>query len=154
MGRALGRALGRARYHNSEARHMSQVRDLPPISGAIIWAKQIERQLRTYMQRIEAVLGRDWQQHVEGKQLKSEGDAFLRKLDTQQIFDNWLARIRDHHANFEVTGNILAVEPKGAGSDQLRLRVSFDPEIITLFKEVRNLQWLSQVRAGRRHGGG
>ena len=137
-------------YHNSEARHMSQVRDLPPISGAIIWAKQIERQLKTYMQRIEAVLGRDWQQHVEGKQLKQEGDAFLRKLDTQQIFDNWLARIRDHHANFEVAGNCLVVEPAAVGSSRLRLRVSFDPEIITLFKEVRNLQWLSQEHTGFR----
>ena len=34
---------------------MSQMRDLPPIAGAIIWARQIERQLLTYMKRVEDV---------------------------------------------------------------------------------------------------
>ena len=70
---------------------MSQVRDLPPISGAIIWAKQIERQLRTYMQRIEAVLGRDWQQHVEGKQLKSIRSFLEQQKDIELI---WCKRSR------------------------------------------------------------
>ena len=37
---------------------MSQLRDLPAISGAIIWARQIERQLGLYMNRVEDVLGK------------------------------------------------------------------------------------------------
>jgi len=37
---------------------MAQMRDLPSIAGAIIWTHQIERQLQTYMKRIEGVLGR------------------------------------------------------------------------------------------------
>ncbi|KAJ1561744.1 hypothetical protein HK405_002984, partial [Cladochytrium tenue] len=45
-------------YRNSEAFHMSQLRDLPSISGAIIWARQIERQLGLYMNRVEDVLGK------------------------------------------------------------------------------------------------
>jgi dynein heavy chain 1 len=45
-------------YRNSEAYHMSQLRDIPPISGAILWARQIERQLGLYMKRVEDVLGR------------------------------------------------------------------------------------------------
>ncbi|KMU78781.1 dynein heavy chain [Coccidioides immitis RMSCC 3703] len=32
-------------YGHSEAHAMAQLRDLPPVSGAIIWARQIERQL-------------------------------------------------------------------------------------------------------------
>lgn len=37
---------------------MSELRDLPPISARIIWYRQIERQLDTYMRRVEAVLGK------------------------------------------------------------------------------------------------
>lgn len=36
---------------------MSQARDLPPVSSSIIWAKQIDRQLTMYLNRVEAVLG-------------------------------------------------------------------------------------------------
>lgn len=48
----------KTQYRYSEAYHMSQMRDLPPIAGAIIWARQIERQLLTYMKRVEDVLGK------------------------------------------------------------------------------------------------
>lgn len=33
------------------------VRDLPPVSGSIIWARQIDRQLTAYLRRVEDVLG-------------------------------------------------------------------------------------------------
>jgi dynein heavy chain 1 len=132
----------RKQYVNSEAKRMSVVRDLPPISGAIIWARQIERQLAAYMQRIEDVLGKGWQQHVEGRKLKEDGDAFLKKIDTQQIFNSWLNRIADAK-DFEVKGMLLAVDrPSNSARDPLQLHVAFDAQIITLFKEVRNLEWL------------
>jgi hypothetical protein len=35
---------------------MAQMRDLPPIAGAVIWACQIENQSLTYMKRVEDVL--------------------------------------------------------------------------------------------------
>jgi hypothetical protein len=44
---------------------MSQMHDLPPIAGAIIWARQIERQLLTYMKRVEDVLGKGWELYAE-----------------------------------------------------------------------------------------
>lgn len=37
---------------------MSRKRDLPPVAGSIIWARQIERQLIAYMKRVEDVLGK------------------------------------------------------------------------------------------------
>ena len=61
---------------------MSGLRDLPPVSGAIIWARQIERQLDLYMHRVEDVLGKGWEMHVEGQKLKAEGDNFRRKYVT------------------------------------------------------------------------
>jgi dynein heavy chain 1 len=95
------------------------------------------------MKRIGDVLGKDWEQHMEGRKLKEDGDAFRKKLDTQQIFNSWLNRIADAK-EFEVKGMLLAVEQGqgGAARDALNLRVAFDAQIITLFKEVRNLEWL------------
>ncbi len=61
-----------AHYAKSEARRMSRLRDLPPISGSIIWARQIERQLNMYMSRVENVLGPEWHHHLEGRNLKSD----------------------------------------------------------------------------------
>jgi dynein heavy chain 1, cytosolic len=52
---------------------MSQMRDLPPIAGTIIWARQIECQLLTYMKHVkEDVLGKGWELSVEGQTLQSE----------------------------------------------------------------------------------
>ncbi len=81
---------------------MSTIWDLPPTSGSIIWAKQVERQLNTYMKRVEdvlgefcfqfllrmlqvlklsllVILGKGWENHVEGQKLKSDGDSFRLK---------------------------------------------------------------------------
>lgn len=56
------------------------------LKGAIIWARQIERQLSTYMQRVEDVLGKSWESDAEGQKLKAEGDQFRQKLNTDQVF--------------------------------------------------------------------
>lgn len=36
---------------------MSAIWDLAPVSGSIIWVKQIDRQLSMYLRRVEDVLG-------------------------------------------------------------------------------------------------
>eukprot|EP01114_Cavostelium_apophysatum_P023031 TRINITY_DN854_c0_g1_i2.p1 TRINITY_DN854_c0_g1~~TRINITY_DN854_c0_g1_i2.p1 ORF type:complete len:4577 (-),score=1545.65 TRINITY_DN854_c0_g1_i2:38-13768(-) len=125
------------KYNSSEAFYMSQLRDLPPVAGAIIWARQLERQLNEYLQRVEDVLGKGWELDVEGQKLKADGDNFRRKLNTDQIFEKWVMDTESR--NFEVTGRILDIVKKG---NKLYLDVNFDSQIITLFKEVRNLQWL------------
>lgn len=79
----------KVQYPQSQACKMSHVRDLPPVSGSIIWAKQIDRQLTAYMKRVEDVLGKGWENHVEGLKLKQDGDSFRAKLNTQEIFDDW-----------------------------------------------------------------
>ena len=72
---------------------MSRDRDLPPVSGSIIWARQIERQLNAYMRRVEDVLGKGWENHVEGQKLKADGDSFRSKLNTQQLFEDWSTKV-------------------------------------------------------------
>lgn len=129
----------KTQYRFSEAYHMAQMRDLPPIAGAIIWARQIERQLQTYMKRVEDVLGRGWEHYAEGQKLQSESAAFRKKLDTRPVFDAWLQDI--NRRNMGVDGRLFEIVRLRGGGFQLA--VNFDPQIITLFKEVRNLLWLN-----------
>uniref|UniRef100_UPI00358E5199 cytoplasmic dynein 1 heavy chain 1-like n=1 Tax=Myxine glutinosa TaxID=7769 RepID=UPI00358E5199 len=133
----------KVQYPQSQACRMSRVRDLPPIAGSIIWAKQIDRQLTAYMKRVEDVLGRGWENHVEGSKLKQDGDNFRNKLNTQEIFEDWSRKVQQR--NLGATGRIFTIESVRARTRSgtlLRLKVNFLPEIITLAKEVRNLKWL------------
>lgn len=128
-------------YASSEAYRMSALRDQPPVAGAINWAKQIERQLAAYLQRVEDVLGKGWEHYAEGQQLDNESKAFRRKLDTKAIYEGWLHDI--NRRDMKVTGRIFDItKSRSASGTALQLSVNFDTQIITLFKEVRNLQWL------------
>ncbi|KZT24393.1 hypothetical protein NEOLEDRAFT_1094681 [Neolentinus lepideus HHB14362 ss-1] len=129
----------KTQYRFSEAYHMSQMRDLPPIAGAIIWARQIERQLLTYMKRVEDVLGKGWELYAEGQKLQSESTAFRKKLDTRPVYEAWLHDI--NRRDMGVNGRLFEIVRLRGGGFQLA--VNFDPQIITLFKEVRNLLWLN-----------
>lgn len=117
---------------------MSQMRDLPPIAGAIIWARQIERQLLAYMKRVEDVLGKGWELYAEGQKLQSESSAFRKKLDVRPVYDAWLHDI--NRRDMAVNGRLFEIVRLRGGGFQLA--VNFDPQTITLFKEVRNLLWL------------
>jgi dynein heavy chain 1 len=127
-------------YRNSEAYHMSQLRDLPPISGTIVWARQIEHQLQTYMRRVEDVLGKDWELHSDGERLKKESNDFRQKLDARLVYESWLHDIGQRGLN--VSGRIFEITRNRAMNNALQLGVNFDEQVITLFKEVRSLIWL------------
>ena len=128
----------KVQFPHSKACRMSRVRDLPPVSGSIIWARQIERQLNAYMKRVEDVLGKGWENHVEGKTLKGDGDSFRLKLNTQELFDDWSRKVTSKQLG--VSGHIFGIESvrsRQAGKGNiLKLKVNFMPEIITLAKEV------------------
>lgn len=128
-------------YGNSEAHAMSQLHDLPPVSGAIIWAQQIEHQLDGYMKRVEDVLGADWSLHAEGQRLQSESDLFRKKLDTRPIFEAWLHDVQ--RKQISITGLLFNVNRIRSAGNILELSVNFDAQVIALFKETRNLIWLN-----------
>ncbi|KIK50397.1 hypothetical protein GYMLUDRAFT_253036 [Collybiopsis luxurians FD-317 M1] len=111
----------KTQYRSSSSYHMSLMRDLPPISGAILWARQIDRQLLTYMKRIEDVLG---------------------------VYKAWLTDIQ--RCNMGVEGQLFEIihfcsadSPSDATSTNVyQLAINFDLQTITLFKETCNLLWL------------
>ncbi|KAJ9599379.1 hypothetical protein L9F63_010141, partial [Diploptera punctata] len=98
----------KVQYPLSKSCRMSFVRDLPPVSGSIVWAKQIDRQLTAYLRRVEDVLGKGWENHIEGQKLKADGDSFRLKLITQEIFDDWARKVQQR--NLGVTGRIFAID--------------------------------------------
>ncbi|CAE7031283.1 Dync1h1 [Symbiodinium sp. CCMP2456] len=129
-------------YEGTQACKLTAIRGLPPTAGLIVWARQLERRLAIYMSRVEDVLGKGWENHVDGKNLKQEGDAFARKMKTSHIFDEWLADTKDSK-KFDVSMRIFDIQQ---GYQTYLLLVNFDEQIITLFKEVRNLQALGDYR--------
>lgn len=90
-----GGLVGGGTHATQHAAHeLAHARDLPPVTSAVVWARQIERLLQTYMRRVEDVLGRGWEQHVDGHRLKSESDTFRGELNTQEIFEDWCRRVQ------------------------------------------------------------
>lgn len=126
-------------YGHSEAHAMAQLRDLPPVAGAIIWARQIERQLDGYMKKVEDVLGHDWALHAEGQKLQNESNMFRKKLDTRPIFEAWLHDVQKRQIT--ISGLLFTITKNRAAGYSLELVVNFNPQVIALFKETRNLLW-------------
>jgi len=67
------------------------------LAGSIYWARQIEHQLNVLMGRVEAVLGKGWENHVDGQKLKADGDSFRLKLNTQELFEDWSRKVRSFY---------------------------------------------------------
>lgn len=126
-------------YGHSEAHAMAQLHDLPPVSGAIIWARQIERQLDNYMKKVEDILGSDWALHTEGQKLQTESELFRKKLNTQTIYKAWIEDVQ--RKQISISGRLFNINKVRAANNALDLSVNFDAQIIALFKETRNLGW-------------
>ncbi|CAM9526710.1 unnamed protein product, partial [Phaeothamnion confervicola] len=133
------------RYEPSAARALAGLRDIPPLAGKVLWARQIERQLALLVRRVEAVLGPGWEQHTDGRQLRAVCDELLRNLDTQRLFLQWIEEWRAELLRRSGTARLLEWVLL-VGRDRMGLlqpEVNFDEKTVALFKEVRNLLWLN-----------
>jgi dynein heavy chain 1 len=129
------------KYSNTDAAKISQVRDIPSVSGSAIWAKQLNRRLRVYMERVESILGPDWYEQPESRELKEIGTHFENHLNVQKFCDAYIEEIKSGTTELQPREKIFNIVQKKR-SNQLELVVNFDERIINLFKEVRNLYWL------------
>ena len=130
------------RYAQTPNSKLSEVRDLPPISGEIIWARQLERQLDSFLRRAQFVLGKGWEHHTEGRLLKEDGDRFRAMLNPRQLFERWSNEVQARRFDTNFTGPIFDIELRRGVVPRLVLEVNFNPQIISLAKEVRNLKWM------------
>lgn len=80
-------------YPQSKVCRISHTRSLPLVLDSIIWTLDTERQLNNYMQCIEDVLGKGWENHMEEQKLKADGDSLCVKLNMQQLLEDWSARV-------------------------------------------------------------
>ncbi|KAK5456057.1 dynein heavy chain [Exophiala xenobiotica] len=128
-------------YGGSEAQMMAQLRDIPPVAGAILWVRQIESQLDGYMSKVQAVLGEDWKLHTDGEKLQTESNMFRKRLTTRDIYEAWLYDVQSR--DISVTGRLFIITRSRSANGALELNVNFDNHAISLFKEVRNLTWLN-----------
>lgn len=137
------------KYEKSPASTIARVRGIPPISGKILWARQIDRQVHTLMKRMGDVLGPNWGQHLEGRQLKRSGDELLSKLDAKSFFRSWVSDWEREMAIDATSANIrLNSYPIVIKSDYgvPYATVNFDEKYELLIREIRHLNWLGFER--------
>lgn len=132
------------KYEASAAARISRLRGIPPMAGKILWAKQMERQVHTLMERMGNVLGPNWGQLLEGRQLRKSGDELLAKLDARSFFRNWVMEWEKElatAATSKTSSFPVIIEPEGRGGT-LVAKVNFDEKSELLFKEIRHLKWM------------
>ncbi len=132
------------RYETSEAKRFADLRDIPPMSGKMVWARQIKRQLNILIQRLENVLGGSWTQHRDGRQLKSVCDELMHNLDTNRIFMHWLEGWKQDlsRRSTQATLNLYLLTASADCNGVMQLALNFDMAAVSLFKEIRHLEWL------------
>ena len=131
------------RYDESHERITADLRDIPPLSGRIIWAKQIENQLSTLMKRIQDVLGYGWEDQTEGKQLKEVCDELRSYLDVSQIYEEWLTnQLKTDYSKYNKVKDFLLLVEEDPRDMKKCLKVNFDNKLVIVFKEVKYLEWL------------
>lgn len=81
------------------------------------------------------MIGKGWEDHLEGQKLKADGDSFRLKLNTKDIFDDWARGVQQR--NMGVSGRIFTIESTrsrtGRGNVlKLRVRAIFYIHLLTI----------------------
>ena len=61
-----------------------------------------------YLKRVEDVLGKGWEFHIDWQKLKADGDSFRAKLSTSEVFQDWARKVQER--NFGITGRIFTID--------------------------------------------
>eukprot|EP00804_Cyclotella_cryptica_P026574 CCRYP_014010-RA/>CCRYP_014010-RA protein AED:0.03 eAED:0.03 QI:237/1/1/1/0.92/0.78/14/3696/3180 len=134
------------KYESSSSSTIASIRGIPPVSGKILWAKQMERQVHALMKRMSDVLGREWGQQLEGRQLRRSCDELLNKLDSRAYFRNWVSeweRELSSDTSSKLSTYPIVVVKEGGG---LVAKANFDEKHEYLSREIRYLKWLGYDR--------
>jgi dynein heavy chain 1 len=126
----------RKQYRNIHASKLSHLRGIPPVSGEVIWCRQLLRQLVQNENRLKAVLGEHWHQSPNARELAESMNTFKIKLDPNKLVKKWEIEAKSL-PNFDDSSPIFAIE---TGLNRtLSLSIAFDDNYAQLFKEVRCL---------------
>lgn len=130
------------KYESSSASCIATTRGIPPMSGKILWAKQMERQVQTLMKRMSDVLGKEWRQQLEGRELRRSCEELLNKLDSKGFFRTWVIEwereLRSDN-NLKLGTYPIKIVREG---NMFVARANFDEKHEYLAREIRYLKWL------------
>ncbi|EPX73119.1 dynein heavy chain Dhc1 [Schizosaccharomyces octosporus yFS286] len=115
---------------------MHQLRDIPPVSGAIMWSSQVTRRLQKYCSQLDVILGDDLTTYNEGTRLKSEAQSLQKRLDPLVIYKSWLSSLSLDV--FDFTTHIFKIVPI-TEMNCLEISVTLDSQLMMLIKEFRTL---------------
>ncbi|EDQ85850.1 uncharacterized protein MONBRDRAFT_11532 [Monosiga brevicollis MX1] len=133
------KAIHEVRYINTNNFTMSLVRDIPAVSGRVIWSRQLDRQVEFYLKRLEQVFSHHWNASEDGRQLKQVADAFREELDADAIIQEWARETESR--NMDPGRSALTIFKK---EDQtFELRVDFPEAALNMIREVRVLRSLN-----------
>lgn len=133
------------KYEKSEACVMSRVRDMTDMSGGIVWAQQIGRQLEVYQKQVAEILGENWEREELGKDLLKISKKFETKLKStlDKAVKDWLKyAAEDRQA---VSGKSVFEIKKVSG--EYTVLVNFASEAANLLKDYRLLQGIGLIDA-------
>ena len=134
------------KYESSSASSIATIRGIPPMSGKILWAKQMERQVQTLMKRMSDVLGKEWRQQLEGRELRRSCDELLNKLDSRAYFREWVTEWEREllsDKNLKLGTYPITIVREGK---IFVARANFDEKHEYLAREIRYLKWLGYER--------
>ena len=134
------------KYESSSASTIATIRGVPPVAGKVLWAKQMERQVHTLMKRMGDVLGKEWGQQLEGRQLRRSCDELLSKLDSRAYFRSWVTeweRELSSDTNSKLSTFPIIIVKEG---NAIIAKANFDQKHEYLSREIRHLKWLGYER--------
>ena len=120
-------------YDGSATQTLANLRDIPPFAGKIMWARLLENQLDLLTTQMEQVLGKGWEQEVEGRLLKKTCSE---------------VRIGEDTSSFATISNFLSSQLKAKlNSDQSfkKWRKDWEKELIVSRNKERLSSYLIRI---------
>ncbi|CEP03245.1 hypothetical protein PBRA_003005 [Plasmodiophora brassicae] len=116
-------------YQGSQSSALNSLRGRAAVSGAILWAQCLERQLDFWVARVSDVLGPNWMHHIEGLTLHQDTTNFHSNLSRfrDDTFNGWLAS--SSLQKFSADSPIVTLSG-------MRLMPNFPSEMSGLIQEV------------------
>lgn len=121
--------------------------DLPPAALNYLWLRQFENRIQNSLKRMTDVLGKQFDETVQGQKLKSEADTLLKQLDSESYYKSWLENVKQN-IRYDETSNVMQVVKTGA--DRYSLSLCIKPMSLLTWKEARILSSITPHRQGVR----
>jgi dynein heavy chain 1 len=113
-----------------------QVRDIPPVSGSVIRAIQIERHLNKLLDRVKTILGSSCFTQREGKEVEDLVKDFIYRLKNyNEVAKEWGLSTHTVAKTFNFSHERVL---KLSDRRPAEITVNFDYRLIDLMKEIRN----------------